>query len=671
MSDTSKISDMLIIPGRSSSESMDFAQFYSTAIVGLFCILVFGALFAPAFPFTSDSYVHAEMARAFAESGAFHIADNNGVAGAPALQPISTHALGDIAYPQYPSGYGVVAAPFYAAFGLRGLVILNAISGGLVLALAYRLASKLYNRNIAALSVFILAGATYFFNYAFGIWPHMFSVFLWLAIVVLTLDAHYDDRWRARIIRITAAGLITGFGAAIRVDVILAAPVVYLWLRLFARPHDRITPLTFLVSLAPGLIAAASMNAAKFGLFSPFYYGPNPGPDSLSRYLWLVPLLAVTGLGSLVINIPKTVNDVYQRFDIKHLLIAAGVVITVIFILGFSFISNYLYSIYVLVVDLQLYNGYYVQTGVERNEYGSLLFWGFPKRALLQSLPFATLLIIPVVEIFRGQRLMAHSLCALCICAPICFYGLNQWHGGGSYNMRYFLPAVPFIAILSAYALSSIVKHLENINRTHILALSVVAAALFVSFEIIRTQYAPSLFALLALYPQLLLSCLLALSIVAFLTLKKNRQKLAQTTFFISILAITYAGMLNFSDEISNEKARAQQRDMAKMFARDIPNDALVLSGHSSTMMYAKHNGVSALYTTEKNGALAAKAALSFQAENRCVFFQHSMISDLVKPFLPANSIHPEPIFIAEHRFPDDPRLTLYMLTSQRDQCAF
>jgi hypothetical protein len=40
----------------------------------------------------------------------------------------------------------------------------------------------------------------------------------------------------------------------------------------------------------------------------------------------------------------------------------------------------------------------------------------------------------------------------LCIMSLFSFFALNQWHGGFSNNMRYFLPALPFLALLAAEA---------------------------------------------------------------------------------------------------------------------------------------------------------------------------------------------------------------------------
>ncbi|MEL6259279.1 MAG: hypothetical protein AAFQ67_09500, partial [Pseudomonadota bacterium] len=72
-----------------------------------------GLAITPAAAFSVDGSIYAEMARAMAERGAFAIAANGGVEGAPALLHRLTADVGGATIPQYPGGYGIIAAPFY------------------------------------------------------------------------------------------------------------------------------------------------------------------------------------------------------------------------------------------------------------------------------------------------------------------------------------------------------------------------------------------------------------------------------------------------------------------------------------------------------------------------------------------------------------------------------
>jgi len=140
------------------------------------------ALLFPSGVFTIDEAIYLEMARAMAETGSLSLAGNGGVEDAPALLRRFTHDVGGQAMPQYPSGYALIAAPFYAAFGLNGLILLNALSACAAVLLTQRLARLLYgDENLAWLAAGLLAGATFMSTYAFGVWPHMLHLALLLS----------------------------------------------------------------------------------------------------------------------------------------------------------------------------------------------------------------------------------------------------------------------------------------------------------------------------------------------------------------------------------------------------------------------------------------------------------------------------------------------------------
>ena len=53
--------------------------------------------------------------------------------------------------PQYPGGWGILAAPAYLAGGLRGVILVNAVASALTLPLIWLAASALFgDRRVAA-----------------------------------------------------------------------------------------------------------------------------------------------------------------------------------------------------------------------------------------------------------------------------------------------------------------------------------------------------------------------------------------------------------------------------------------------------------------------------------------------------------------------------------------
>ena len=108
-------------------------------------------IWMPAMPFTVDGYVAAAMAQAMAEHGSLLI--NNGYAAAPtpALNlPLITPHDGQLA-PQYPGGWGLIAAPAWALGSMRGVMVFNALLGAATIWIVYATAERLSDRKDIAL----------------------------------------------------------------------------------------------------------------------------------------------------------------------------------------------------------------------------------------------------------------------------------------------------------------------------------------------------------------------------------------------------------------------------------------------------------------------------------------------------------------------------------------
>ncbi len=645
------------------------------AILGAFLLL--GAFLAPPAPFIVDGGVYLDMARAMAGGGALHIAGNGGMEGAPALTKYLTVARDGLVYPQYPSGYAFVAAPFYKLFGVKGLMAMNAIATLACVWLTHRIALKLYpDQRVALYAALVFLFATFMSNYALAIWPHALSLSLWLATVFCAVKGNATgqaggrpgERAGGRFIWFALAGLAAGAGLNIRVDTILAAIAVLFWLRLFARPSDRLAAPCLLAGLMPGLLIAAYFNFLKFGVFSPFSYGATQGAAHLGSYL---PVLAGGGaaLAAIcVVNIPAMLTAAHNRAGAG---VAAGAIaITGLMVLIFAGepLAKALYGVYVLVFNLQAHDAYY-QAGVELNEFGQLMFWDFPKRALVQSLPFLPLLLVPVYDFFRGRNLTAVSLCLLAIAAPISFYALNQWHGGGSYNMRYFIPALPFIAILSAVAITRLADAAGGVVRQQALMIIVAAAAIFIGLDTIGKSI-PALYAPMALYPQWVIAAVLG-AVVIFFIIKPQSKPAARAALAIGVFALAYGGAVNFMDEVSHEKARASQLAFSQDIARAITGAPLVLTQIPVLLLHAEAEGASVMVATEKNIAAAREAVNAFADAERCVYFHNSLMRNLMAASLPVNALTRTPYWAISRKTPDDPRLAFYGLASQRERCAF
>ncbi len=635
---------------------------------GVLLLLCIGAFLAPGAPFIIDGGIYTDMAKAMAERGAFDIGGNGGVDGAPALTKFLTDPRNGFVYPQYPSGYAVIAAPFYMAFGIHGLMLMNALSFGACLFMTFRLAERFYDARIGAYAAAIFAVATFAPVYVFPVWPHMLALVFWLAAFTFAAQAEDIKDRKAFYIRLLLAGAAIGAGINIRIDIFLAAIALFVWLRCFARPEDRLAPLALAVGAAPGLLLAAWFNAVKFGAFMPFSYNSTGGGGTdISRYTVILAVAGAVMAALWAFNARKIFLKARSAYGVLPLTagLAGALALALLIEPLRDLVWRMTRGVYVLVVNLQAHGAYY-QEGVERNEFGQLLFWDYPKKALLQSLPYLPLIALPVFHALRRKNTSRVALCLLAIAAPVAFYALNEWHGGGSYNMRYFTPALPFIATLSAAALGELMGKGGGAPERQTL-LIIVAIAAFAYFGMQElAQSSPRLLAPASLYPQWLIAGLLALAIGIYL----YTEKYARLALHAGLAALAYAGALNLYEEIGHEKAREEQRVIARDASAPIPEGALVLTQLPILLMPAEARGAFVMVGTEKTADQAAQAAAAFLAAGRCVYFHNPAQVRLIAPRLAA-PVSEDPLWAPSRRYGEDPRLAFFTFESQREACAF
>ncbi|GJL95339.1 MAG: hypothetical protein DHS20C05_17440 [Hyphococcus sp.] len=626
-----------------------------------------GVFLSVPMPFIIDGGIYIDMTRAMAENGALHIAADGGVDGAPPLTKFLTDPKDGLVYPQYPSGYAFLAAPFYMAFGVHGLILMNTLSAVMCAWLTYQVAKTLYTDETAKYAVIIFAAATFVPNYAFSIWPHMLSLAVSLCAIYCTVLAREEKNQNREIALMLGAGLLIGAAINIRVDTILIFPILFFWLRLFTQPTNRLAPLLLLLGMAPGLAVATYLNYIKFGVLSPLSYGPSSAGDTNGRYIPLI----IGGVGLLallwLVNVSALARTVFDRLGARKMMVVCGGGLVIALLIGGGFIWKILYGAYVLIINLQAHDAYY-QAGVEKNEFGQLLFWGYPKKALIQSLPFLPLVILPMVAFFKGKEVTATALCLLAIAAPIVFYSMHQWHGGGSYNMRYFIPALPFITMLTAVALRTLFDKASAPSRQTILLILFGAALLFFLMQSISNG-SERLYAPAALYPQWIIASACLISILFFLW--KNDSRTGSLASLIGVFAIGYSAILGFSDEASGQKARGAQLAMSEEIADVIPDRALVLTQLPILLMHAEEQGASIMVVQEENLANAAQALNAFEAAGRCVIVHNSLVARLLQTQLPPQTFAPKPVWAGAGGGEADPRLAFYLLKSQLDSCTF
>ncbi|MEL6644637.1 MAG: glycosyltransferase family 39 protein [Pseudomonadota bacterium] len=427
-------------------------RFGAPVMVALAVLFLLGAAFMPPGFISVDEFVYHLGARALVETGGF--ATSNGLETFDSSDLVFLNMVNgpNGLVPQYPVGSALVGAPFHAILGVRGLIVLNALAAVALLFVTRALVFELYgNQTVAIGAVLILALATYFADYAWAVWPHMPSA------LCVTLAALLF--WRAsgaeppRDLRYAAiAGLVVGVGFLFRTDTFLIVPAFGVLALLYAKRPLQVG-FAGLAGLLPALAVAAVANEIKFGTFNPVSYGTSGGATNLGRHL---PALIVLGAGVASMGALRFVHwRSSWALPVLAALIAGLAAAWFTLPQAQNLLSRYAFGAWNLVADMRLSPDN--RPGVQARGDGTVQFWGLPKKALGQSLPWLGLLLFVLLRPW-GERRKAHlfTLSALIIWT-LPFFVL-AWHGGLSSNMRYFLPILPLLAGVAALGLRDLAR---------------------------------------------------------------------------------------------------------------------------------------------------------------------------------------------------------------------
>lgn len=525
--------------------------------VGL-VILLYALLVAPVGLMYNDESIYALMVDAFAANGSFLIA--NGYEelplGALRLTALVEGQGGLVGKP--PAGWTWLAAPLYRALGLQGLVLLSAMAMLAATGLTWALAKQLYkDRSLALEAALILLLASFLIDYAFAIWPHTLAVTVILCAALAT--AHAAERGSAGGFWLAAlSGLLLGLGLQVRLDMIFAAPPLFLWL--LARRPERPWPAAGLAGgLLPGLALLAWLNQLRFGAWSLFSYGHDKGTQDPTLYLPLFALMGVAALGVWLLALERTRPLLLNR---RFAILGGAAALACLLVPG---VRQYLWDLFegvrLLVFDA---SGVDPETLAWRHERGA------PKKALLQSLPYLALLLLPLIGALRGRQAEARGLGLLFIPLWIAPFASTLYWSGDGQNMRYFLPVLPFAAILSADAFGSARRRALPLQRHHRLALAVaIGAALAVILLVIARRQASD-YQLLYLAP---LPLALALGLASlWLGLAESfawpLRTAARVVSALALIAFLWAGAMAYLYDLTfTQNTRAIRAEEAEALA--------------------------------------------------------------------------------------------------------
>lgn len=402
--------------------------------------------------FSVDGLTYQAMIDAFARNGSLFVENGYDYHPSPALTLELMVVSGDRLAPQYPGGWGILAAPAYLVGDLRGVILINAVASALTLPMIWLAAQALFgDRRIAGTAAMIYALATFAVDYALGVWPHGVATFL-----VTAGFAAVATGWRGttgqELRGLLVCGLAIGLAINIRVDAILAVAGIGAWaMGVARRPYAGAAIL--LLGLLPGLAVAAAINYAKFASLSPITYGRSGGAASIDFYAQFLPVVALAGPAVLALGSARVRAAVFRPPVLAAVL--AGILLVILLVPPLRVLAlRIAQGFYVLMIDFQAHP--VPGRGLSVTDDGTIRMYGLTKKALLQSLPYAASVIVLMPRLIRGPDRAALALCAVFILFFIAPFAISTWHGGSGNNMRYFLNFVPVLSILSAVALRDI-----------------------------------------------------------------------------------------------------------------------------------------------------------------------------------------------------------------------
>ena len=405
--------------------------------------------------FTIDEGVYDLMVRAFVSTGGLEVWNGYEEFASPELVWPTVNVRDGVLVPQYPGVFALLAAPFYWLLGYRGLFLLSALAFAAALVLCFAIAQRLFRDPALSLTAcLILALTTFAWEYSQAAWPHALSMLIVALAVYCAIVALQASDSRASMIAALAAGLTIGLGIGVRLDTVFALPAIVLPL-LFVDPWRPREALAACMGLLPGLAALGAVNHVKFGIFAPFSYGAGHlggGAASMMPYLPLVTAGLVLAFGAWAATRPfgsKLIAGNGRTGAMGAALVGAAVIATP---QGWALASKLAAGAYQLLVDFRIRDLAIQEGGLSRGPGGGMVYLGSLKKALLQSCPYLVALALPLMSLLRGRDVRALGVLFLVPAGFVTVYAYFAWHGGLAFNLRYLVPTLPFLAILTAYA---------------------------------------------------------------------------------------------------------------------------------------------------------------------------------------------------------------------------
>lgn len=560
-------------------------------------LIVALSLVLPAGTILIDEVIYALMVHEWVDHGRRVIlnGDLGFVTDASGMLLAKAAPEGPALLPQYPPLIADLGGPLFAAFGLQGLFLLNAL--GFVLGcgalgwVAWRVTGS---RRIVLSAVLIQVFCTFSLQYAFAPWPHQMTTGLVMAAVALVVEGLRRPPGAALGLGATA-GAVLGVSIGVRVDGVLALLALVL-VCLFVRPVRPWPILGLGLGVIGPMVWVSLINLERFGIAHPFTYGREAegGRTDPAHYLVLgmVVLAAVAALWG-VSRLPRP-----QR-PLLALAGCAVAVLAVALVIDLPLLSSIARGAVRTLIDMppippsdhlsaepMPFRGgqvYLATLGRIATESGQTIYHFTLKKAVLQSLPWLPVIALALV-LPRPEREAKRPPLAVLMLVPlgfISFVAATGWDGGPTYNMRYVQPALPLLALAMAVSLARLASLSARMPPRLVLLVFAVGGLGSVAFV---AAPLPVLEWLILDVP-LMLALVAAAAVVWLLSSPEGarRRPAAQATLGMALVSLAWSFSVAVASDLPGEQVvRSLTRAKADQLAASLPRGGVILFGHGT-----------------------------------------------------------------------------------------
>ena len=535
----------------------------------------------------SDEAIYHMMTLSLIEDGSLFIWNGYEEFQSSELVPSLARVYNGHLYPQYPVFFSIIAYPFIYLLGFKGFYFLNAISLLTATFVCYRLAKLLFHdADLAKNSSLIFLFATFAWEYGQTAWPHTVSVLLVTISAYLATVAYRSSRVENSCAAALGAGLVAGLGVGVRLDTILVLPALVVPF-LFASPWRPREAIAMGVGAIPGLGVLTLTNYLKFGVVSPLSYGRVPTQQIVFESY--IPIIML-GLGGLAVTWLATRQYEHKVISKRRVNVAC----VLLLLAGTAFaipdlwmhVNRLANGAYKLLVDLGIGDPQARSVGDIRGLGEAPIILGTVGKAFLQSCPYLAALAIPTAALVGGSEDRGQlSVLFLIPAAFVFFYSYFFWYGVEWWNLRYFLPVLPFTSILCAYAWRELNRGLSSQwylpQLIAMAAAAIVFSALMVtghlSVEGTKTLAIQTI--MFRVIPLMLFAVLLGLMLLGLIFGTKTRPWVRGTSSLVLIGAFAWSGMTAYeNDYLRAYILRAKRANLDEQLARVVEPDSIIFT---------------------------------------------------------------------------------------------